>query len=199
MCEVPLCSTCLSRSAFPTLRPGYSPDLLPHTDPRIRHLLCVRRLNLCRLQLCSPSPSRALVLALHPMNVSLRPPEALRLYADDALSSPPPAPPPLPAPGGSYIAFGGTYPVPPVFVAPLAAFGRAQLYDDRCMSDPPAGWAPTPALPTWPTPRGELQRCVLCVLGMAITERGDARVSAVVTHAARRAAAWCTAAHSAAV
>ena len=103
------------------------------------------------------------------MNVSVRPPDFFRLFTEDAASSAggseycPLVPPPLPPSGSSYTQFGGVYAEPPVFVPALASFGRQQLYDERCLSDPPADWVPVPGSGPWPTPKDELMRRVLCI------------------------------------
>lgn len=96
------------------------------------------------------------------MNVSLRPPDFFRLFAADPAAPPALPPPPLPEPGTSYTQFGGTYSEPQVAVPPLASFGREQLYDERCLTDPPPGWAPSGGGgdAAWPTSKGELRRRV---------------------------------------
>lgn len=86
------------------------------------------------------------------MNVSVRPPDFYRLFT--AADASPLQPPPLPTAGSTYTQFGATYAEPPVFVAPLASFGRQQLYDERCLVDPST---PEEAA-SWPTPQGELRR-----------------------------------------
>jgi hypothetical protein len=89
------------------------------------------------------------------MHAAVKPPDHWRLFAGAGDGAPPLLPPPLPPAGGAYSALGARYDEPPVFVAPLAAFGRQQLYDERCLQPPSAASASG----DWPTPRGELRRC----------------------------------------
>ena len=101
------------------------------------------------------------------MNYSVQPPDFWRLYAQPPSSggggAPAPPPPPPPA---SYTQFGGTYQEPPEFVPSLASCGREQLYDERCLHEPPSGGGDADArgggdadaLRGWPTPQSELRR-----------------------------------------
>ena len=106
------------------------------------------------------------------MNVSVRPPDFFRLFAIEpsvgggAGGEPAVAlrPPPLPENGSVYHQFGGAYSEPPVYVPPLASFGRQQLYDERCLQEPPAGWAQGSDA-AWPSPKSELHRLSADVRG----------------------------------
>lgn len=92
------------------------------------------------------------------MNFSVRPPDFYRLFTQDGPS--PLEPPPPPPHGAVYTQFGGSYPEPSVFVAPLSTFGRQQIYDERCLTEPA-----TPDDLEWPTPQSELRRCVHLSMG----------------------------------